>query len=241
MAFYQAISDYYDYIFPAGKEQVDFIREAAGDPPKALLDIACGTGGYSVELAALGYDLTAADIDAAMLKALKDKLPGHGGNIVCVEAGMLELAERLQTEFDLAFCIGNSIVHLDGKDEIRAFLKAVKGLLKKGGKLIIQLINFDRVLLKEIKELPVIKNEETGLTFERFYRFDKDLNRIFFRTILEAGGKRIENEIPLFPLLSEDILEMLKEAGFKKVRTFGDFSGSGFDKYDSYMLVLQAS
>ncbi len=241
MAFYEEISDYYDSLFPPGKEQLDFICKAAGNPPRALLDIACGTGGYAVELAGLGYDVTAADIDAAMLDILKNKLGERPGNISCIRAGMLELAEKLKTKFNLAFCIGNSIAHLNGKDEIQAFLKSAKGLLKKDGGLIVQIINFDRVLLKDIKELPVIINEEAGLVFRRFYRYDKDAGRVFFRTILTAGDKSFDNEIPLYPLLSGETAEMLKAAGFEKIRMFGDFNGSAFDAHGSYMLVLWAS
>lgn len=241
MAFYEDLSNYYDYVFPTGKEQLDFIREVAGNTPKALLDIACGTGGYSIELAKLGYNVTATDIDASMIEALKNKIPEQGRNVVCIKAGMLELAEKLQTKYDLAFCIGNSIVHLNDKDEIESFIKASKELLKKDGNLIIQVINFDRILLKDIKELPAIKNDKIGLNFERFYRYEKAINKIFFRTILSVEGKKLDNEIPLYPLLSDEVVEMLEEAGYKKVRTFGDFSGSKFDKYNSYMLVIQAS
>jgi 2-polyprenyl-3-methyl-5-hydroxy-6-metoxy-1,4-benzoquinol methylase len=241
MAFYEDISNYYDYIFPTGKEQLDFICKAAGNPPKSLLDIACGTGGYSIELSRLGYDVTATDIDAAMIEALKNKLRDQGANIVCIKAGMLELADKLGQMYDLAFCIGNSIVHLNGRDEIVAFLETARGLLKTGGSLVIQIINFDRVLYKNIRELPVIKDDKIGLTFERFYRFDKDMNKIFFRTILTVSEMKIENEIPLYPLISDEILVMLKSAGFNNVKIFGDFGGSRFESYESFMLVLLAS
>ena len=241
MSFYEEISKYYDYIFPTRKEQVSFICEVAGNPPKTLLDIACGTGGYSIELAGLGYDVTATDIDAKMMKTLNNKLLNHDCKINCIQAGMLELAEKLHTSFDLVFCIGNSIVHLDKKDDIQAFFKSAKQLLKKDGSLIVQIINFDRVLLKEIRELPTITNDEIGLSFERFYRCDEEENRIFFKTILTVDDKKIENEIPLYLLLSDDAVEMLNDAGFKKVRLFGDFIGNEYDKYNSYMLVLWAS
>lgn len=240
MAFYEDISQYYDYVFPTGTEQVEFICEAAGEPPKNLLDIACGTGGYSLALAERGYDVTATDIDAAMLAGLKQKLEGKNGDIDCVEAGMLDLARKLRAKFDLAFCIGNSIVHLNDKAEILEFLKIAKSLLKADGQLVIQIINFDRVLLKKVKSLPAIKNDDIGLTFERYYRFDEALNKIFFRTVLSVGERRLENEIPLYPLKSSELAEMLTEAGFDEIRLFGDFVGSEFDRYNSYMLVIKA-
>ncbi len=69
MGFYEQISKYYDYIFPAGKEQIDFIETAAGTPPKKVLDIACGSGGYSVALAKDGYSVTAVDLDEKMVES----------------------------------------------------------------------------------------------------------------------------------------------------------------------------
>jgi len=62
MGFYEEISKYYDYIFPVGKEQINFITKVAGEGPKSVLDIACGTGGYALELAKQGYAVTAVDL-----------------------------------------------------------------------------------------------------------------------------------------------------------------------------------
>ncbi len=241
MNFYQDISHYYDYIFPTGKDQIGFICNTVGSPPKDLLDIACGTGGYSLELSKKGYNVTAADIDAAMIEGLKTKLFNKKYKINYIQSGMLELKDEIHSTFDLAFCIGNSVVHLSGMDEIQSFFKTVKGLLNNGGSFIIQIINYDRVISKDIKELPVIENAEAGLRFERYYRYQKDLNIVHFKTILSVGDKRMENEIPLFPLLSTDAADMLKSAGFGRVKPYGDFIGNEYDKYGSYMLVLSAS
>lgn len=241
MGFYRDISHYYDYIFPTGKEQIEFICKNAGSPPKALLDIACGTGGYSLELARKGYDVTAADIDAAMVGSLRSKLADRGYGVRCIQAGMLELKDQIHSMFDLAFCIGNSVVHLDGKAEIQQFFKTARELVKTGGSFIVQIINFDRVILKNVRELPTLANDDVGLRFERYYRYEKDFDTVYFKTILTVGDNRIENEIPLFPLLLEDAVDMLKIAGFEKVGQFGDFLGNQFDSNNSYMLVLLAS
>lgn len=240
MAFYQDISKYYDYIFPAGEEQLEFLRKEAGKPPKALLDIACGTGGYSIPLAREGYDMTAADIDAAMVQAVEQKLGGSNTGVKSIKAGMLDLAEKLNNRFDLAFCIGNSVVHLDNAAEIQQFFKTAKSLLKTGGEFVIQIINFDRVLHKQVTELPELTNPEAGLAFKRYYRYDPTANKIFFRTILTVKEGTFENEIPLFPLLSEEAANMLKIAGFEKVELFGDFTGKSYDRENSFMLVIKA-
>jgi 2-polyprenyl-3-methyl-5-hydroxy-6-metoxy-1,4-benzoquinol methylase len=38
-----------------------------------LCIVACGTGGYSLELAKQGYNVTAVDLDAEMVEKLKNK------------------------------------------------------------------------------------------------------------------------------------------------------------------------
>ncbi|EMS70668.1 class I SAM-dependent methyltransferase [Ruminiclostridium cellobioparum] len=240
MEFYKQISKYYDYIFPAGEEQVKFIKEVAGNPPRNLLDIACGTGGYSLELAAQGYNVTAVDQDAGMLEQLDSKMNGAGGSLNIVQADMLGVDEKLSAKFNMAFCIGNSLVHLENLQQIKEFLASVKNTLESDGSLVLQIINFDRILLREIKSLPTIENKSVGLTFERNYDYNKQDNTIAFNTRLTVEGKSLDNQVTLYPLRQDELTEALSQAGFKKLRLFADFNGNEFDKYNSFMLVLWA-
>ncbi|MBC2581987.1 bifunctional 2-polyprenyl-6-hydroxyphenol methylase/3-demethylubiquinol 3-O-methyltransferase UbiG [Clostridium sp. DJ247] len=241
MGFYQEISKYYDFIFPVGKEQVNFIMKVAGKPEKTLLDVACGTGGYSLELAKQGYNVTAVDLDPKMVEELRTKALNNNLGINVVEGNMLELNQKLNSKYDLAFCIGNSLVHLEGEKEIETFFKEIKTLLNKEGKLVIQIINYDRVLMNDVRALPTIENEDIGLKFQRIYSYDNNINKIFFKTILEVDGNKIENEIPLYPILADNIVKLLNNAGFNKIQLFGDFKESKFDANNSYALVLVAS
>lgn len=240
MGFYEEISKYYDYIFPTGDEQMAFLREVLGKPPKSILDIACGTGGYSLGLSELGYKVTACDLDAKMLELLESKAEGQGLDIGIIRADMANLNRQLSGRFNLAFCIGNSVVHLENINEIKEFLRNAKNLLENDGSLVIQIINFDRVLLKEVKALPTIENRNMGLTFERFYDYNREQNIIYFKTKLNVEGRSLENVLPLYPLLQDELVEAANAAGFKKLKLFGDFNGNEFDKYNSFMLVLWA-
>ncbi|MEG2018666.1 MAG: class I SAM-dependent methyltransferase, partial [Clostridium sp.] len=162
MGFYEEISKYYDYIFPVGKPQVDFISKFSGKPPRELLDVACGSGGYSIELAHQGYNVTAIDLDYAMVEGLRKKAANDNLDIKALQGNMLELRNKVNTRYDLAFCIGNSLVHLEGEEEIEKFFKEMKCILKEDGKLVIQIINYDRVLSQNITSLPNIENQEVG-------------------------------------------------------------------------------
>ncbi|NTW70927.1 MAG: class I SAM-dependent methyltransferase [Eubacteriaceae bacterium] len=241
MGFYEEIAKYYDEIFPVGNDQIDFIVNTAGESPKELLDIACGTGGYSVSLAKKGYIMTAVDLDSSMVEALKKKSRENSLPIKVATANMLNLESSIGGNYDTAFCIGNSIVHLNSNDAILEFLTGVKKLLKPQGKLILQVINYDRILKYDVKSLPTIENKSAGLTFQRLYRYDQKENRIYFRTILNVEEVQIENEIPLFPLRSDDLRRLLTDAGFSRIDFMGDFTGKNFDKDNSFLLVAVAS
>ena len=240
MEFYQQISKYYDYIFPTGEEQVRFLKEVAGNPPKRVLDIACGTGGYSLELAAQGYNVTAVDLDAGMLKQLGDKMDISKGTLEYFQSDMVKVNEKLQTKFNMAFCIGNSMVHLENIQQIKEFLVNTRTMLENDGSLILQIINYDRIILREIKGLPIIENKDIGLSFERNYEYSKENKKIAFKTRLTVEGKSLDNEVLLYPVRQDELTEALGDVGFKKLKLFGDFNGSEFDKYNSYMLVVWA-
>lgn len=238
MEFYQQISKYYDLIFPAGDEQVRFLKEVAGNPPKAVLDVACGTGEYSVGLAEQGYQVTAVDRDAKMLEGLKEKVKAKGCVLDYLEADMSDMDKKLSSKFNLVFCIGNSLVHLENMQQIKEFLKKARNMLENDGSLVLQIINFDRIILREIKSLPTIENKTAGLSFERIYDYQKQNNTILFKTKLNVEGRSFENQVSLYPLRQDELTEALYEAGFKKMKLFGDFNGNEFDKYNSFMLVL---
>lgn len=245
MGFYEQISKYYDYIFPTGKQQIDFLKTAAGIPPKKILDVACGSGGYSVALAKAGYSVTAVDLDEKMVEMTLVKKHREGLAINAMVCNMLDISKKFHSNtFDLVFCIGNSIVHLGSKEDILDALKQMQTCLKPDGTLIIQIINFDRVFKHNISSLPTIENDEIGLKFIRNYSYDDKKGLIRFNTLLTINGsnglEKYENTVELLPLLFADLMELMKKAGFKDVSFYGDFEYSKYDE-DSYMLVVKGA
>lgn len=239
MAFYEEIAKYYDLIFPTAQGTVNFLKEKAGNPPKEILDVACGTGGYSFALEKEGYNLTALDLDKKMVQELKEKAEACGSNIKAMEGNILEINEKFEKDsFDLVFCIGNSLVHLGNSDEILKFLKDAKDILRADGTFVFQVINYDRIISKGIKGLPTITNEAEDLTFERLYRYEEAKKKVYFKTILKVQGKTFENEVPLYALQYEEAVELLREAGFNSFTAYGDFKGSSFDKENSYAMIF---
>jgi SAM-dependent methyltransferase len=74
----------------------------AGTPPQApvVLDIGAGSGRVALDLARHGHRVTALDLDAGLLAALRERAAGTDVEIVCADARTFALERR-----DYALCI----------------------------------------------------------------------------------------------------------------------------------------
>lgn len=230
MGFYQMISKHYDYIFPFNKATYEFISKAFGDR-KNILDIACATGIYTSKLNDNGYHAIGIDLDEDMIKIAKTKDPKTEFYL----QNMLDLRDL--EKYDGVFCIGNSIVHLENQSEIEKSIKLMFNSLKEDGILILQIINYDRIISQNIRGLSTIKNDL--LEFERNYDY-KD-GYIYFSGILKIDHQQFVNITKLFPLKHDELILALEKVGFTDIKCFDGFSDQAFDKDKSIQLVVKAN
>jgi glycine/sarcosine N-methyltransferase len=245
MGFYEQISKFYDYIFPVGETQLKFLKDSIGNTSKRVLDIACGSGGYSIELAKSGHKVTAVDLDEEMVALTKQKANLESLEVNSFKCDMKELKTKFADSqgFDFIFCIGNSIVHLGSLEEIQEALKQMYSIMGDGGTLVLQIINFDRILQHNISELPTLINTEIGLEFVRKYEHNAEKGMINFNTVLKVNNEneneRFENSVELFPVISSKLMDMLEKADFKNINFYGDFTYSIYDD-KAFLLVVKA-
>ncbi|MEH7391299.1 class I SAM-dependent methyltransferase [Bacillus sp. JJ1474] len=229
MSFYKVLSQYYDDLFPSNPAQLEFIKAAANKKIK-LLDIAAGAGNQAIELAKAGYHVTAVDLDEKMVEKVEQKLMDHHLNLSSLKLDMRNIDHFHDRSFDAAICIGNSIVHLESFEEISMSIKKIWNVLSEDGVLIIQTVNYDRILQHHITDLPLIELPYKGVTFKRTY--DHFENKIKFNGAITinqgAGIQTFSNSVELYPLTSNELNESLKMAGFGRVQLFGDFKGSAY-------------
>ncbi|MDO7787978.1 class I SAM-dependent methyltransferase [Desulforamulus aquiferis] len=241
---YKDLTQYYDHIFPAGQGQLNFFKLAFEDlGVSRVLDLACGTGAYALEFARWGLNVVGLDYEPDMIRLAREKSRKEGLHVDFITGDMRRL-EDLEGKFDAVVCIGNSLVHLLNDKDLLKALSQMKERLYPGGTLIIQTVNYDRILKANITQLPDIVNKKAGIIFTRQYEFRPD-GLIDFKTALIKNGSNGSQEnldigqVPLRPLVKKELEAMLREVGFVDIQVYGDFSRKPHG-WDSQSTVIQA-
>lgn len=221
MTFYSSISRFYDEIFPADADEMNFVKQRLAGY-RRILDIGCGTGNKTIHLASPGCDIVAIDSDPAMIEAAKKK--HHAPNVDYRLLNMRDIGRAFGLEaFDALLCLGNTLVHLPSQDDIAALLADMAAILRPGGLAVIQILNYDRILDKRLFTLPAL--ETANVRFERHYEFSDCEMKFVTRLVVKQNGQALNSSIPLYPLRKRELDAMLGEAGFLEAAHFGSYRG----------------
>jgi ubiquinone/menaquinone biosynthesis C-methylase UbiE len=235
MQFYKQFSTYYDQIFKLKTAKVDFLVNNLEEEGR-ILDIAAGTGNYALEIAKRGHSVRGLDLSQAMIERAVDKVKDKRLKLEFEVGDMRDLTSIYKEEqFDLIYCIGNSLVHLENNREIKDVLNQIYSLLKPGDQLIIQIVNYDRILREEITSLPTINNKEENVKLIRNYELED--GKINFKTQLITPQGKFKNSVLLYPLQSDELKEIVTELGYAEVDLYGGVNDEDYKPVQSFSLL----
>ena len=143
---YAAWARAYSDIFPYSEQKATFFKTHL--KPGRLADIGCADGSYTIALAkegnqVEGYDITKELIDIAIHRTKNNNN---------VSFNVLDMHAFLATKrYDSIYSVGNTLVHLKDIESIKKVIKQYYQSLKLGGKFIVQIVNYERILSKERK------------------------------------------------------------------------------------------
>jgi SAM-dependent methyltransferase len=112
-------------------------RELAGDAAGAVLDVGAGTGRVALDLGDAGHEVTALDLDAELLVALRERATGMRVEAVCADARTFALDRR-----DYALCLApmQTVQLLGGSAQRVEFLRCAHAHLRPGGVLVCAIV-----------------------------------------------------------------------------------------------------
>ena len=116
------------------KELVELINKKDVKRDKAL-DVACGTGNYSIFLAEKGYKVTGLDFSNQALKVAQNRAKAKKLKIKFKRADATKLTQKFKEKFDLI--LDYSLLHHITDKQIIHYAKQFPDLLKKRGKLLL--------------------------------------------------------------------------------------------------------
>lgn len=114
--------------------------------PHLVLDLACGTGSLTLELARRGYDMIGADMSPDMLEIAKEKAEEEKQSILYLMQDMREF--ELYGTVDSIVCTCDSLNYILEEEELLQVFRLAENYLDPGG-----LFVFDMNTLFKFKEL----------------------------------------------------------------------------------------
>ncbi len=190
--------------------------------PESVLDAGCATGMTAALFAERGIRAVGIDRSSNMLKEARRK---YGDTSLPVEfrlAHFEKLPKLLHGKFDLVACLANSISGIGTLSRLRQSLKNFYAVLKPGGHLVLQLLNF--AAIKENTLYPIKTTNHSGLIYQRFS--ERRGNRFYVyvtRSDLNAkppGLKVFRHEFDRFTV--DEMIRAMKFSDFRGVRKYGD-------------------
>ncbi|WP_051498956.1 class I SAM-dependent methyltransferase [Nocardia sp. BMG51109] len=185
---------------------------------KSVLDVATGTGFHSVRLIEEGFDTVSADGSPEMLVKAFENGQTYGGHVLrVVHADWRWLNRDVHGEFDAVICLGNSFTHLFSERDRRKALAEFYAVLKHDGILILDQRNYDSILDNGFSSKHTYYYCGEEVSAEPEY-VDEGLARFRY-----SFPDKSEYHLNMYPLRKDYTRRLLREVGFQRVETYGDF------------------
>ena len=209
------------------KAEADFLVEVLqSEAGSHLLDVPCGNGRLSLELARRGFRVTGLDISEEFIDEARAgcalRLSAHAGGTGFGAPAEFILGDmcRLEGEaiYDGAYCFGNSFGFLKYSD-MESFLSRVARALQPGGRFVIETGMAAESVLHKFEPLAMHQIDDISVTIKERYLAEESC--IDTEYIFEQNGK-VESRIAKHWIYtSGEIRRMLERAGFEILNLYG--------------------
>jgi len=213
------------------KSEADFLVTVLScDKGSHLLDVPCGNGRLSLELARRGYRLTGVDlaeefVDEARSSATslsKDQPPATGGGSDPVAQAEFILGDMRRIEgeaiYDGAYCFGNSFGFLDYAG-MESFLSGVARALRPGARFIIETGMAAESVISKFEAESSHQIEDILCTIKEQYLAEESC--IDTEYVFEQNGKIESRYAKHWIYTVAEIRRMVERAGFEVLNLYG--------------------
>jgi SAM-dependent methyltransferase len=226
------------------KTEADFLVKALEcEASSDLLDVPCGNGRLSFELAGRGYRVTGIDISKEFIQEAMSRLipPADAGGTDRVarascasNTGETPVPQFIlgnmrniagEAIYDGAYCFGNSFGFLEYSD-MESFLGGVARALKPGARFVIETGMAAESVLRKFEEEISHQIEDIRLTIKEQYLAEESC--IDTEYVFERDGKTESRKAKHWIYTAAEIRRMLERAGFEVLNLYGSLNFEPF-------------
>ena len=241
---YQGLAPIYYYVM----RHVDYDEWAAflqsvfqrhAPQTQRVIDLACGTGNVSNELAYLGFEMTGADLSASMVRVASEKSALNGSHSEFVQRDLRDLAGLGPLE--AAVCMYDSFNYLLELEDIDEALTQVCSILEPGGLFVFDVCT-ERNSLRYFSE---VRDRERGpgFSYERhsYYKAAERLQHNHFAIRFEGDDELYEETHVQRIYRLSDIEARIDASAFELLEVLSEFTfNPGSEESDRIHYVLRA-
>ena len=213
-----------------------YVKDIAGLGEGAkILDAGCGLGRISVELAALGLDVTGVDIIQSELDAARESAEAEGVPLTLINHDLRSFQAREQ--FDCAINLYTSFGYCATIEEDMKILKNIADSVKTGGTFIMECTS----------------RETAIMYFTAGEEFERAGYKVVTHFEVVGAWESLRSQWTLYPLDSKQAIDhtfiqrlypatflrdKLIDFGYSKVNIYGDFDKSPYNEHARTMLII---
>lgn len=213
-----------------------YVKDIAGlGEGDKILDAGCGLGRISVELAALGLDVTGVDIIQSELDAARESAEAEGVPLTLINHDLRSFQAREQ--FDCAINLYTSFGYCATIEEDMKILKNIADSVKTGGTFIMECTS----------------RETAIMYFTAGEEFERAGYKVVTHFEVVGAWESLRSQWTLYPLDSKQAIDhtfiqrlypatflrdKLIDFGYSKVNIYGDFDKSPYNEHARTMLII---
>lgn len=201
-----------------------------------VLDLCCGFGRHSIELARRGCRVTGIDFSPDLLSHAREAAEREGLDIQWIQADMRDIPQPDDLYDGVATLFSSYGVFGNDEDEARV-AKAVARVLKPGGRFLVDTINRE-IMLQNWNGRRWMERPDGTLILNKL-RFDVMEGLLLGTEIaISPDGSRRDDEQRLRFWTYTELAGLLKRNGFGQTFAFGGMDGSPYTASSPRMVVV---
>lgn len=200
------------------------------------LDICCGAGRHSLELARRGFHVTGFDLSEFLISEAKKSYKNSPEQNLKVKFLIKDMRHfNFNKSFDLAVNVFTSFGYFDDDEENFNVIKNASDSIRKKGYFVFDYVNGDN-LRKNLVRLS--RNKYGSLYITQRRKIDGDF---VIKKIKISSGKRHFEYSEKLKLYGFNTMEkVFEQYGLKVYKSFGDYFGNKYSRNNSQRMILFA-